>query len=390
MPEDAVLDTPVDDVAVADVVDTAVDQVVDTTGNEVVVVDKDEVKGDGRVEPGWLKRLKTNGDPDYKDAKEKFYALRSLDEKLNGFDLDKTKSWLEERGGLESLTTSMQEMSSKAEALDNINQAITTGDQKIVDEWKTVAPEGLANAAPRILSAWAEIAPDAYNAAVYGALSQVIGQTQTQGLFSEAATTIPAFMAEVRGALWSATPEQKGQIASALLGRMEQLFGSFQTTAQSFSSKAPQPGQQRQSVPDERAKWEQERFTAELSTEENSIQATAVNQALAEFIARQPKREDLKADAIELTTTRLKARMDADKEFKKGYDAFIAQKNKAGALAFRKSREAIALKDIAPKVGNSIFGNTPAPVAQKPVAATRTASSAQKETTDPFKRIWHS
>ena len=106
MADELVLDAPVLDDVVDDQIqdDTAeVEGAEDRPEGDTTEQQATEAEGDGRKLPQWIRDLKATSPEAYKQAKGVFFGKDALDAKLKDFDLDGIKSWLEEKGGRESL-----------------------------------------------------------------------------------------------------------------------------------------------------------------------------------------------------------------------------------------------------------------------------------------------
>lgn len=360
--EAAVLDAPV-----LDVVDDVVEPVAEETAEATEVQEQPaEVEGDARTEPKWLRNMKATDPEGYKDAKAKFHTLRSLDEKLKDFDLDGTKSFLEEHGGRESLATALTELQTKANELDAINQAIGEGKTEILDR---IPADSLAKLAPAVAQKWAEADPEGWGRAMSGIMAATI---QSSG--------VPMFLERIGMFLeFGKTEEAKQAIA-----QLGEWAGNFQKQAAApvtaRPSKAPDVTQERQ-------QWEHEKFTTQLTEVVESARTQEIEKSLETFISRRPKDVDAKELAIANVRQKVLERLNGDQEFKKSVNALIARRDKDGAARLIKARESKAIEEIAPKVGRTIFGQ-PAAAVVKPAPVVKKAAPVTTGRVDPRDAIF--
>lgn len=360
--DEAVLETPVN-VEPVEPVEVAEPEPVEPEPVE-------EVRGDERVLKQWMRDLKGTNPEAFKEIKALTFGKKALDEKLKDFDLDGTKTFLEEHGGREALAAQLQETAEKVQALDNINNAVMQGNPAIAKMMRESSPEGFAKIAPAVLSEWAQSDPDAWAASMSGVMAATINQAG-----------IPAFLDRMELML------QYNDTTSfaASLKQLKEWAGSFQQRAS--APVAAQPGKPQPNVQQERQTWEQEKFGTDLATAEDAQRTPLIEQELAQYIARRPNDADAKELAVSNLKTQVEQRMKNDAEYQKSRAAFIGRKDRDGALRLAKSRESIAIKELATKVGKAIYGAVAAPKPATP-APRPALPSVPARTADKFDAIW--
>ena len=389
------MDDMVMDAVDVDAIDAVVDDAVaegehDGTEAQAEAVIED-VKGDERVIPQWMRDLKASNPSAFKEAKNIFFGKRSLDDKLKDFDVDGVRTKLDEFGGIDGLMSSYKEREDKASALDIINNQVMSGDPNIAKAIAESSGEHFPKIAAATLSEWSSRDPEGYNAAVYGALGQVIRtQEGIPSLFGkDQMVSMPTLITEARAAMYSADADVKAQIASAV---MERISG-FVTSLQQQGTARPQQQAQAQgkgtSVAQERQDWEREKFTTGLTEAEQAQRTPMVNQELASYFAVRPNDADAKELAIATLTQRVANQLAKDATFQSSKQAFMSRGDRDGALKLIKSRESAAIKALAPAVGKAVYG-APAAVKAPAVVATRTASRPGGVAPAPnsFSAIW--
>ena len=385
MADEAVLDL-IDDVVVDDTAGEAGDVV---EANDTPIVE--EPKGDERVMPQWIRNLKATDQAAFKEAKAIFFGKRSMDEKLKDFDLDGTKNWLAEVGGREALEATRTELEGKATEYDGLVEAVSRGDGSVMQRIAEQAGDKFPDMASAALAQWSKAFPESYNATVYGALSQVISQGQTTSLFSDAPVTVPNLLAEARSALRYAPPEKQGEIAMGVMARLENYLGSFQQLAQQTPQSRQTAPSQASDPKQEVERMKDEAFTKDVKSDLRTFRETSGKEELKDYIKNAP--DD--ADKMELSLAELERRviahMSKDEGYQKAMKGFAARRDKEGAMRLAKSRESLAIKEIAPKVGKLFYGapkSTPTPA---PVRATpRPAQKVPARPASRFDEIWAS
>src|ERR1700744_638323 len=129
---------------------------------EAVAAPELDAEGDGRTLPQWIRNLKTTDPAAYKEAKGVFFGKKSLDEKLKDFDLDGTKGWLEEVGGRESIAEKLANLETSSTELQQINEAIQSGNTDLVREIAEVAPETFPAMAQAASEQWRSVDPEGW------------------------------------------------------------------------------------------------------------------------------------------------------------------------------------------------------------------------------------
>lgn len=338
-----VLDAP--EVTNADEVVEQPNEVQPEEGSEEVVQQEaqPEPKGDERVLPQWIRNLKTVDPQAFKDAKATFFSKRTLDEKLKDFDLDGTKSFLEQYGGREGLSATLNELQGKAESLDGIITKLESADPSLVADLVQTSPEGFVQLAPVIDQQWQQADPEGWAAHVSGIFAATIQQNG-----------IPSFLDRLDMMLEFG----KADDARAMIQKLKDWAGGFAERAQ-----APRQAPQSKGV-DKLAEREQaiaqreaQVFTEDVKRDVTSFRDPLITKELETYFSRRPKDNDARELAISTVRSQVVERMRGDKDFQNALNAFTARRDKEGALRLIKSRETAAIQEIAPKVGRMIFGN---------------------------------
>lgn len=336
----AVLDAP--EVSSADEVVEQVSEAQPEATEQRETTEQPEVKGDERVLPQWIRNLKATDPAGFKEAKGQFFGKRTLDEKLKDFDLDGIKGFLEEHGGRDGLTTVLGELKGKAEQYDGLLEKIEAGNREVLAD---IPPESLAKLAPAVAEEWSKVDPEGWGAAMSGIIASTI---QANG--------VPMFLERMGMMLEFGKTED----AVKMLDQLKGWAGSFTEKAQApRTTQAKQPdklSEREQAL----AKRESEVFMEDLRRDVDGFREPLIMQELDSYFKRRPNDGDAKEMAIDRVRADVIKRMSADEDFRKARTALLARKDKEGALRLIKSRETVAIKEIAPKVGRAVFGGPPA------------------------------
>lgn len=357
MPEElgAVLEAPE---ITADEVVNEVPEGVAADPAEEVAAPAEEVKGDERTMPQWIRNLKGTDPAAFKAAKADFFGKRAIDEKLKDFDLDGTKGWLEEHGGREAIVAKVSELEGKAAELDAISEKIANGDASLVND---LTPETLSKLAPVVAERWAKDDPEGWGAAMSGVMAATIQQNG-----------IPMFL-ERMGLMLEVG---KTDAIPAMIKQLQEWAGSFQAKAQAPRTAQPQQTDKYAAREQELNTREQQAFNSDMERSVESFRDPLISKELESFTKRRPNDNDAKDLAISTVRSQVVERLKADTAFQKSLNALWQRKDKDGALRLIKSRETAAITEIAPKVGRTIFGNPGTQAAAVPARPAGTPSKA--------------
>lgn len=327
-----------------------------------------ETEGDGRKLPQWIRDLKATSPEAYKQAKGVFFGKDALDAKLKDFDLDGIKSWLEEKGGRESLETAFTEMEAKASELDGINEAIASGSPDLPREIADLHPETFPQLATATLNVFAEKHPEDYTRVMSGIMSATL---QSSG--------IPMFLEKMAMYLEVGKTDQ----LPAMIQQLKEWTGSFGQAA----AKQPQTpqktdvvSQREQSVAQKERQIYTDNYLAKLDTQRKPM----IEDALKDYIAQRPDSPGTKDRAIKAAIESIESTLGKDQQFIKAVQAFHAKGDAEGALRLVKSREAKVLESVAKAVGEDFYGKLGPKVTPKPATPQR-ATQAQQRRPQPAK-----
>lgn len=308
----------------------------------------EEVKGDERVMPQWLRTLKTTDPATFRTEKAKFFTERAILEAAKDFDVKGTRSWLEEKGGREAIESTFTELQGKAAELDQISEKIANGDPSLVND---LSPETLTRLAPVFLDKYAQADPEGWGAAMSGVMAATI---QSNG--------IPLFLERMEMMLKYNETDQLKQSLEMLKG----WAGSFQTKAQAPKTNTNQPDKKLTDREQQLNQRESQAFENDMRRDVDSFRSPLIAKELDGFFKRRPNDSEAKDLATATVRAQVIDRMSNDAGFQKSLNALMARKDKDGALRLIKSRETAAITEIAPKVGRTIFGNPGAAQTAKP------------------------
>lgn len=340
----AVLDAPVVETEIEEQIDPAA-EVVDPAEQVEKV---EEVKGDERLISQKWRDLKATNPELYKEYKGLFFGQKTLGEKLKDFDLDGTKAFLEEHGGRESLATVLTDLKGQSEELQGITQAVQQGSPELIDRMAELSPDAFPRLADAANQKWRQVDPEGWSRQMSGVMAATISQSG-----------IPAFLDKMAMMLQYNDTANFGNA----LKELQTWAGSFGQAATAPPPVARSLGGKPQDVNSERQTWEQEKFDTTLKDEVDNFRNPEIAKELDSFFKRRPNDADAKELAISTTRAQVIDRMSKDLEFQRALNALTARKDREGAMRLIRSREATAIKDIAPKVGRTIFGNPGAVVA---------------------------
>jgi hypothetical protein len=354
--DEAVLDAPV-----LDATEPVVDETPSIESEAVPEIPEspvtEEVKGDERVLPQWIRNLKTTDPAAFKEAKGIFFGKRSIDEKLKDFDVDKTRAFLEEHGGQDGILQNLTEMRGKAEELDGVYDALKSGNAaELLKEVAETWPEAIPQLGKQAVDRWAQVDPEGWQ----HAMSQVMAATISQ-------SGVPMFLERMGMMLEFGKTEE---VAKAIAD-LKQWTGSFAQAKAPERTASRQPDNKLSEREQAISQRENAIFTQDVQRDVDSFRSPLITQELKDFIANAPADAEKKQLAEEKVIAEVQKRMAADKDLQKKLDGFWQRRDRDGFLRLAKSREATLIKDIAPKVGRTIYGS-PKAAAPAPVQRTLT------------------
>lgn len=237
---------------------------------EAVAAPELDVEGDGRTLPQWIRNLKATDAAAYKEAKGIFFGKKSVDEKLKDFDLDGVKSWLEEAGGRESIAEKLTSLETSSAELQQINEAIQSGNTDLVREIAEVAPETFPAMAQAASEQWRSVDPEGWQAYQSGIIAATISQSG-----------VPMFLERMGMMLEFGKTEE----LAAAVKQLKDWAGSF------ASVKAPERTQTRQDTRlSEREQALNQReaaaFNEGLNRDVDSFRSTTIESELKDYIDR--------------------------------------------------------------------------------------------------------
>lgn len=314
--------------------------------------------------------------PEGKAAKDAWFERNAYKEKFpEGIkQVNELTAFLDEHGGREGLTTALGELTGKAAELDGITQKMANGDPSLITDLMDSSPEGFAKLAPIVADQWQKADPEGWSAAMSGVMAATIQSNgipmflERMGLMLEVGKTdqIPAMVAQLKE--WAQSFQQK-----AIAPRQQQTQPSkLDAREQSLNQR------------------EQQAFNGEMERNVESFRVPTITKELESFAKRRPNEPDLMRLAIRDVKEQVNERLFSDKKYQDSLNGLWARKDRDGAMRLIKSRETIAITEIAPKVGRTIFGNPAAvktevavPVAKTPVVPKSARAS------DKFDAIWN-
>jgi hypothetical protein len=339
-----------------------------------------EVRQDERKLPQWIKDLKGVNQAAFKEAKGQFFGKLAIDDKLKDFDLDGTKSFLEEHGGREALATALGDMRQAQTELEQINQAVAAGDRTLVEQMATSSPEGFAKLAPAVAEKWAQVDPEGWDHAMSGVFNATIQQSGVPMHLDRMGLQ----MEQMKYVLESNPQLMQNPALVAVYNQLSQQIQTLKGWTGSFAEKAGK-ALQRQAQPgagkvDARVQELDQReanlFTQDLNRDVTNFRDPLITKELGSYIARRPEDKEAASLAIDTVRSKVIEKMSADSKFQKDLNGLCARKDKTGAMRLIQSRETAAIQEIAPKVGRTIFGN---PGAAKKNADAATAGGRQQQ-----------
>jgi hypothetical protein len=322
-----------------------------------------ETEGDGRLIPGWMRALKEANPAAYKEAKSIFFGKRAIEDKLKDFDLEGIKTWLSEAGGREGIAQRIESLEESSLQLNQINQAIQSGDTALIGEMAAAAPQHLPAFAQQAMLEWNQRDPDGYSRTVAGMLHSAIVQSG-----------VPEFLD--RMALMLQYNDTKG--FGDAIKHLKEWSGSYQQYAQA----APQRGVSGpQTQISERERQLQERedriFKDDFARTLEGFRTPLLTQELKDYIAVRPEAKDL---ALQQLAQAVEEHLSRDQAYVTKLTSLYNARDKEGAMRLIRSREAVAIKELAPKIGRMIFGAPKA--AATPAAAPKVKPPAEPRRPD--------
>lgn len=364
MADDLVLDAPVLEDTTEEVqgAPVEVEGAEERTEPEQSETQTSEPEGDGRKLPQWIRDLKATSPEAYKQAKSVFFGKDALDAKLKDFDLDNIKSWLEEKGGRESLEASFAELETKATELDGINEAIAAGNPDLIKEIAELHPESFGRLAEATLNQWAQTHPQDYSRVMSGIMANTL---QSSG--------VPMFLE--RMALYLEVG--KGAELSQAINQLREWAGSFGQAAAAKPQTQVQPknDQAAQQLQSERQQMYNEKYLGKLEAQRKPM----IQDALKDYIAMRPDSAGTKDRAIAAAVAEIEKTLTKDQEFIRAVRAFHAKGDADGALRLVKSREGKVLAEIAKTVGEDFYGKLGPKAVAKPAPTQQRQQSQQRK-----------
>jgi len=326
-----------------------------------------ETEGDGRKLPQWIRDLKATSPEAYKQAKGVFFGKDALDAKLKDFDLDGTKSWLEEKGGRESLETAFTEMEAKAQELDGINEAIAAANPDLIKEIADLHPESFPKLAVTALNEWSSRDPEGYARVISGVFANAFNQGDLEN---------PSFASVMQRMEWNLGAGRMEEAKEDLkqLRNWVSYFGQAAKTPQNQPRQNDQVSQREQSVAQKERQIYTDNYLAKLDTQRKPM----IEEALKDYIAQRPDSPGTKDRAIKAAIESIESTLGKDQQFIKAVQAFHAKGDAEGALRLVKSREAKVLEPVAKAVGEDFYGKLGPKVTPKSATQQRASQAQQK------------
>lgn len=366
MLDDLALDAPVLD----DVVDDQIlDDAVEGEGAEerpedetAAALDTKEPEGDERrISQKW-RELKATHPELFKEYKGLRFGKEALESKLKDFDLDGVKSWLEEKGGRESLETAFAEMETKASELDAIYEAVASGNPDLPKELAELHPEGFGKLAEATLNQWAQTNPEDYGRVMSGIMASTL---QSSG--------VPMFLERMAMYLEVGKTAEVGQA----IQQMQQWAGAFGQAAAKPAQAPPktdQVAQREQALSQREQKIYSENYLGKLEAQRRPM----IEDALKDYKAMRPESAGTHERALRAAIESVEQTLSKDQQFVRAVQAFHAKGDAEGALRLVRSRESRVVAEIAKAVGEDFYGKlgaktgvrttprpTPVPTARK-------------------------
>jgi hypothetical protein len=376
--ETEVIDTPAEETQVDD---TPLEAPDDATPEPIAAADEEI---DWRKVPANLREFfKT---PEGKHAKEAWFERSAFKELFPNIDEAKSlQAFLDEQGGRDGVTRTLGELKTQAEQLTSLQTTLQRDPSAVIPQIAEANPNAIPAMAPQFMQQWAKSDPEGWNRQMSATFAATINQPVTaDGL------NIPTILNNMQMQL------QYGDTAS-----LTQSIAAVKTWLQSFGQIASAPAQPRQTTQTnelsqrEQALNEREEsaFIGDFKGQAESWRGTEISKELKSYFDRDPKDTEKRDLALRTVTADVKERMKADKDFQDKLNGFTSRRDAEGALRLLKSREAIAIKDIAPKVGRLMYGQAAAKPAPKSDATTpkpvaKSNSNGYVRPKDRFEEIW--
>lgn len=141
----------------------------------------EDVKGDGRTLPQYIRNMKATDPQGYKEAKALFFAKRDFDQNFPGGVQEAREliGFIAENGGKEGLLG----FAAEAKDFQGLTEAMTTGNvQTVLDRVAEVAPEFIAQAAPEMMSRYYQADPEGCNRMLCGVVANTLAGANFDGV----------------------------------------------------------------------------------------------------------------------------------------------------------------------------------------------------------------
>jgi hypothetical protein len=345
----------------------------------------EDVQGDMRTLPKFIKDMQATDPAGYKAAKNDWFSLKDFRERRGDLDFNRVKSFLDENGGWDGLELSKKETAAKLQEYEGLTEAVSKGDSAVLDRMAEVNPQGAVKIIADGIDRLASMDPDTYNGKLGAIFSTTIQQQGVPQRLEKMSWNLEAIGDVIRA---NEQIQQIPGVVRAFNALMADL-GETSKWAQSFGQMAQQPTQRQAPAQDEgkaqweqeKAQWEQQQFTTAYQGEVKNWRTSAVDKELESFYAQKKDDASLQDIARQTVVSRVTERMRTDKDFQTKLMALEARRDKDGALKLIQSREKAAIAEIAPQVGRSIFGQPKAK--EEPAAAPRTTARASTPAAPP-------
>ena len=342
----------------------------DTTGEEVV--------GDGRVIPKYIKDLQASDPKGYKKAKEAFFQHRdfiaAFPEGPNA--ASRMLQTIADAGGAEGIATLQQQ----AAQLSELAQLARTNPAAVLQQISAAAPDRAEDVAVAAIGNWYQNNPESYDRMMAGVVAQSLKNIDFDSMMYRAQVEL-----EVN------RPEN----ALAMLNQIREKVAGFGATA----TAAPKEQRQTQQRTEATAQSDLDTFKAQAFDEKLGGAIVAFRDPMIFREAEQWTKgmtlnDRQKGSLVRDVTESIGQMLQKDADFMRSYQAVSAKRDAEGALKLYQDKAAKIGPSIVKDVARELFGSPVSAAKKAPVVVKATAKVAPSATTgrreDKFDAIWNS
>jgi hypothetical protein len=377
----AVVDDIVDSVDTEVVETDAVDGVIDPaeTADENAVAEQvvDDVEGDNRVVPKYIRDLQATDPKGYKKAKESFFQHRDF---ISAFPDGPTAAKevlqvMADIGGAEGLAG----LKTQAQELTALRELAVNAPENLAKSIAEASPNKVGEFALAGMSEYLARDPENYNRVLCGMVSDSLGSIKFESTLERAELLLEVGRTED---------------AVAVLKGLRETAGQFGKVAATPVQAKPQENNQVDQRSHELDKREASIFDNALASSIISYRDPFILKESAQWTKGKELTDRQKGSLVRDVTTEIGALLNKDAQWMKEYNAAVAKRDDKTAVRLYQDKVAKVGPEVVRLVSRELFGSPVAAAkpavtpAVKPVPKPTIPGTYQGKKADKFDQIW--